>query len=75
MTTQTAVQTAPVPPSQWQLFAATFFRNKGAVHGFFTRDYPIVQNGILLVATALMLVSLLVDILYGVINPRIRHAS
>ena len=38
-------------------------------------DYPIVQNGILLVATALMLVSLLVDILYGVINPRIRHAS
>ena len=43
--------------------------------GFFTRDYPIVQNGILLVATALMLVSLLVDILYGVINPRIRHAS
>ena len=31
MTTQTAVQTAPVPPSQWQLFAATFFRNKGAV--------------------------------------------
>ena len=33
MTTQTAVQTAPVPPSQWQLFAATFFRNKGAVLG------------------------------------------
>ena len=33
MTTQTAVQTAPVPPSQWQLFAATFFRNKGAVIG------------------------------------------
>ena len=33
MTAQTAVQTAPVPPSQWQLFAATFFRNKGAVLG------------------------------------------
>ena len=33
MTTQTAVQTAPVPPSQCQLFAATFFRNKGAVLG------------------------------------------
>ena len=43
--------------------------------GFFTRDYPIVQNGILLVATALIFISLMVDILYGVINPRIRHAS
>ncbi len=31
-----SVQTAtaaPVPPSQWQLFAATFYRNKGAVLG------------------------------------------
>ena len=43
--------------------------------GFFTRDYPIVQNGTLLVATALIFISLLVDILYGVINPRIRHAA
>ena len=42
--------------------------------GFFSRDYPIVQNGILLVATALMFISLLVDITYGLINPRIRHA-
>ncbi len=42
--------------------------------GFFSRDYPIVQNGILLVASALMLISLLVDITYGLINPRIRHA-
>jgi dipeptide transport system permease protein len=29
----------------------------------------------LLVATALIFISLLVDILYGVINPRIRHAA
>lgn len=42
--------------------------------GFFSRDYPIVQNGILLVATMLMFISLLVDITYGLINPRIRHA-
>ncbi|MGL4768142.1 MAG: ABC transporter permease [Formosimonas sp.] len=41
--------------------------------GFHNRDYPVVQNGILLVAGALMLVSLLVDVLYGLINPRIRH--
>lgn len=44
------------------------------LEGFHNRDYPIVQNGILLVATALMLISLLVDILYGLINPRIRHS-
>ena len=43
--------------------------------GFHHRDYPIVQNGILLVACALMIVSLLVDILYGLINPRIRTAN
>ncbi len=42
--------------------------------GFFSRDYPIVQNGILLVASMLMFISLLVDITYGLINPRIRHA-
>ena len=38
------------------------------------RDYPVVQGGILLIATLIIFVNLLVDILYGVINPRIRHA-
>ncbi|GAA5784621.1 peptide ABC transporter permease [Chitiniphilus shinanonensis] len=38
------------------------------------RDYPVVQGGILLVASMIILVNLLVDLLYGVINPRIRHA-
>ncbi|WP_148714742.1 ABC transporter permease subunit [Chitinolyticbacter meiyuanensis] len=38
------------------------------------RDYPVVQGGILLVATMIIVVNLLVDVLYGVINPRIRHA-
>ncbi len=38
------------------------------------RDYPSVQGGILLVATIVMLVNLIVDLLYGLINPRIRHA-
>lgn len=37
------------------------------------RDYPSVQGGILLVACAVILVNLLVDICYGVVNPRIRH--
>ena len=39
------------------------------------RDYPAVQGGILLVAGIVMLVNLLVDLLYGLINPRIRHTS
>ena len=37
------------------------------------RDYPVVQGGVLLVATMIILVNLLVDLLYGVVNPRIRH--
>ena len=39
------------------------------------RDYPTVQGGVLLVATVIILVNLLVDLLYGVVNPRIRHAA
>ncbi|MFV3307294.1 ABC transporter permease subunit [Pseudomonas sp. NY15181] len=37
------------------------------------RDYPVVQNGILLVATLVIVVNFTVDILYGLANPRIRH--
>lgn len=37
------------------------------------RDYPAVQGGILLVATVVIVVNVIVDLLYGVINPRIRH--
>ena len=37
------------------------------------RDYPVVQGGILMIATFVILVNLFVDLLYGVLNPRIRH--
>ncbi|MES2103677.1 MAG: ABC transporter permease subunit [Pseudomonadota bacterium] len=37
------------------------------------RDYPTVQGGILLIATIVISVNLIVDLLYGIINPRIRH--
>ncbi len=37
------------------------------------RDYPVLQGGVLLVATLVMAVNLGVDVLYGVVNPRIRH--
>lgn len=38
------------------------------------RDYPAVQGGILLIASVVIVVNLFVDLIYGVINPRIRHA-
>ncbi|MBP2313838.1 ABC transporter permease subunit [Azospirillum soli] len=38
------------------------------------RDYPALQGGVLLIATTVMAVNLLVDVLYGVLNPRIRHS-
>jgi dipeptide transport system permease protein len=43
------------------------------IHGVQSRDYPVVQGGILLVATIVIAVNLVVDTLYGVVNPRIRH--
>lgn len=37
------------------------------------RDYPSVQGGLLLIAAVVMLVNLIVDVLYGLTDPRIRH--
>ena len=45
------------------------------VNSIYRRDYPSVQGGILLVACIVIAVNLLVDLAYGLINPRIRHAS
>ena len=39
------------------------------------RDYPVLQGGVLLVASIVMLVNLIVDVLYGMVNPRIRHKN
>ncbi len=47
---------------------------KWLVEAIHRRDYPAVQGGILLSATVIIGVNLVVDLLYGVINPRIRHA-
>jgi dipeptide transport system permease protein len=37
------------------------------------RDYPVLQGGILLISTMVIVVTILVDLLYGLINPRVRH--
>ena len=48
---------------------------KWLVDSIFRRDYPSVQGALLLIALLVMSVNLLVDLLYGLINPRIRHAK
>ncbi|KAA9008225.1 ABC transporter permease subunit [Histidinibacterium aquaticum] len=45
---------------------------KWMVDSIFRRDYPVVQGGLLLIALMVMIVNLTVDILYGLINPKIR---
>jgi peptide/nickel transport system permease protein len=42
------------------------------VEAVFTRDYPIVQGVVLITASAYVLINLLVDVSYTVLNPRIR---
>ncbi|MBB3233429.1 ABC transporter permease subunit [Phyllobacterium endophyticum] len=37
------------------------------------RDYAVIQGALLIIAATIMLVNLAVDLLYGLINPRIRH--
>lgn len=47
---------------------------KWLIESISRRDYPAVQGGILIVATIIIVVNLLVDITYGIVNPRIRHS-
>jgi dipeptide transport system permease protein len=46
---------------------------KWLVEAIHRRDYQVVQGGILMSSTLIIVVNLIVDVLYGVINPRIRH--
>jgi peptide/nickel transport system permease protein len=45
-----------------------------AIKSIGSRDYPIVQSAVLLVAMAFVFVNLLVDLAYGWLDPRIRYA-
>jgi dipeptide transport system permease protein len=46
---------------------------KWMVDSVFKRDYPVVQGGLLIIAGVVMVVNLIVDLLYGLVNPRIRY--
>ena len=40
----------------------------------FSRDYPVLQGGILFLAVVFVFVNLIVDLSYAIINPRIRYS-
>jgi dipeptide transport system permease protein len=46
---------------------------KWMIDSIFRRDYPAVQGGLLLIASIVMIVNLIVDLTYGLVNPSIRH--
>ena len=46
---------------------------KWLVESISRRDYPALQGGVLVIAALVMATNLVVDLLYGMLNPRIRH--
>lgn len=55
------------------VFALPGFGRYG-VDAIFIRDYPVVQAVVLVTAVIVVLTNLLTDLLYGVLDPRIRYA-
>ena len=48
---------------------------RAVVDAVFARDFPVVQAGVVLAALVFVAVNLIVDLSYGLIDPRIRHAK
>lgn len=44
------------------------------VNAIYTRDYPVIQGGILVIALSFVVVNLITDLAYAVVNPRIRYS-
>ncbi|MFW5680959.1 MAG: ABC transporter permease [Pseudomonadota bacterium] len=45
-----------------------------AIEAVFARDYPVIQGFILAFATVVAVISLLIDVLYALLDPRIRYS-
>jgi peptide/nickel transport system permease protein len=45
-----------------------------AIQAIFQRDYPLIQGFILMFAVLVVMVSLLIDLLYALLDPRIRYS-
>jgi peptide/nickel transport system permease protein len=57
-----------------QIFTIPGF-GKLIVDGVFTRDYAVVQGVVLVTAIGFILMNLIADVLYVLINPRLRYSS
>ncbi|HBY95567.1 MAG TPA: peptide ABC transporter [Chloroflexi bacterium] len=44
------------------------------IESIYRRDFPVIQGTVLVISLAFVLINLLVDLVYMVIDPRIRHA-
>jgi ABC-type dipeptide/oligopeptide/nickel transport system permease component len=44
-----------------------------AIEAVFARDYPLIQAFILVFASVIVIISLVIDLLYAVLDPRIRY--
>ena len=68
----------PVQNSLRELFALLRFLEPGVfdrrVEAVFARDFPVVQAGVLFTSILFVASNLLVDLSYGLVDPRIRDA-
>lgn len=46
-----------------------------AANAVFRRDYPVIQFTVILIATSVVLINFLIDIIYGMVDPRIRQQA
>jgi peptide/nickel transport system permease protein len=60
-----------------QVIIETIFRWPGVgslmVDAIFFHDYSLVQAGVLVISTAVVTINLLVDLSFGIIDPRIKY--
>ena len=74
MESQVGPSAGPTMP-RWPAQETVFSRpgvGRLIVGGILNKDFPLVQGTILFVATAYVLINLLVDLSYAVLDPRIR---
>ncbi|GAG77510.1 unnamed protein product, partial [marine sediment metagenome] len=45
------------------------------VESIFKRDYPVIQAAIFFIATIIVIINFLVDIIYLYIDPRLRYGE
>ena len=61
----------------WHVVTETVFAIPGigrlVVDAILRRDYPVIQGVILLISLAYVLINLIVDLIYSLIDPRVRY--